>query len=190
MPQDGDTPAIPRADYEGQIAAAPPIPIDHKRLLIRFPQLREHFQWIQPEFLLPIVEESLRGSPAPNGPGPRNEKLESLADELIAGQIAESMPRNRGTAGDSGSRTRILWHSAFCVPKKQAGWLRFILSGKTVNRLLANLSLPTCQFPSYRVLVDRILSQSHFAQYDFKSYFFSIPPRGRCSQPFRFSRGS
>ena len=174
---DGDGPRVPRADYEGTVAGAPQQVIRQQALLAEYPFLQENFKWIDPEFLLPLIPHSTEGA------GPRNGRLEPLASQLTEGYIAESAPRRC-------AKGKTLLHSAFTVPKKDPNFLRFILSGKSINLLLKDYAMPACHFPSYTEVVERILKHQVFSQFDLKSYFFQFALDERIRDLFRFRAGT
>ena len=173
---DGDGPRVPRAEYAGTVAQAPLQTIRQRALLSEFPHLKVNFQWIDPTFLQALIPES-------QGPGNRNGKLEILGKQLQEGLIAEAAPRQR-------TQGLTLYHSAFTVPKKKPGELRFILSCVILNKMLQGVPIPPCQFPEYREIVSRILSQPGFSQFDFKSYFFQFELDESIRDIFRFRVGS
>ena len=169
---DGST-RIPRASYEGKIAGAPSLPLNSELLLKDFPHLQENFIWISHAF----ISKHARWE-GTAGAGPRNAKLGACTEQLLSGSFAEKAPR---------SRKGCCLHSAFCVPKRKPGELRFILACQRLNQAMAHIKLPPCQFPSYTMIVDTVLSGAFFCEFDFKSWFFqfNIEPAARPFFAFR-----
>ena len=62
----------------------------------------------------------------------------------------------------------------FCVPKKAAGSLRFIVSCRAINSALDMTSLPRCHLPSYSEILATVHGVSLVMQFDFKSFFFQF----------------
>ena len=165
------TPRPPKACYDGVISGAPSTPLDAAALQKRFPQLRENFLWLDAHF----IRANVSTRPVP-GPGPPNTKLTSHFQRLVEGNIAETSPRRHPPGGR--------WmHSAFCVPKKKPGELRFILACKSLNAALRHIPLPSCKFPSFKEITDMMLNGNFFVEFDFKSYFiqFLLAPETRDS---------
>ena len=153
----------PKACYDGQISPAPSDPIDTSTLLADFPDLARHFRCISPDFLKQhATEQSGRMR------GPTNALLTPLVPDLLNGHIAEPAPRQ-----DSKASPRPLYSGAFTVAKKRAGFLRFILSCKQLNLCLASVSLPPCHLPSYAEIIDTMMRNTLFCDFDFANFFSS-----------------
>ena len=154
--------AAPRASYEGIISEATPGTIYIVQLLRDFPALGENFRWFtDADFLYRLIDQGLKPRP-----GPLNTKILPHVGRLDSLGITESSPK---------ADSSVTWYQGvFCVPKKAAGSLRFIMSCRAINSALDMTSLPRCHLPSYSEILATVFGASLVMQFDFKSFFFQF----------------
>eukprot|EP01060_Flectonema_neradi_P035284 TRINITY_DN6452_c0_g1_i2.p1 TRINITY_DN6452_c0_g1~~TRINITY_DN6452_c0_g1_i2.p1 ORF type:complete len:668 (+),score=7.94 TRINITY_DN6452_c0_g1_i2:932-2935(+) len=166
-----------RACYEGTIADSPSTHICLERFLEDFPACRKSFEWLLDADCILGGSGKLESL----GAGPKNAKLEDHVGRLLELDIAERMPHS--------VRSRIL-NSAFCVPKKTSGSLRFILNPAILNQALKGAQIPNCNLPPYRKIRETMMSAAWCVQFDFKSYYFQFVIPERVRNLFAFRAGS
>ena len=180
---------VRKVSHQGVIDAPSKRTIEVAHMKDDFPVLRKHFAWMEGEKLMPyqaMVGKITTEIGAHLKAGPNNRPLLPHVKGLLSSGVIEACSRRGGARGRG-----VILNAAFSVKKKKPGHLRFILSCRKLNKMLKSTGarIPPCRLPSYREIVDRLMTCSFFREHDFKSYFFQFELDERVRDLFAFRVG-